>query len=97
MSRLGGVVLKAQDKTTSPKKKFHARLRHDLAAFMARSIQDAESVLVVCTELYASRATGFDGGGEYENMPVAGKLMQCGYIRAYSPQFGNIPLNYCFL
>lgn len=55
---------------------WHARPGDDLAAFMARSIQDADRVLVVCTERYASKAAGRDGGVGYEHMMVTGQLMR---------------------
>lgn len=55
---------------------WHARPGDDLAAFMARSLQEADRVLVVCTEQYSIKATGRHGGAGYEHMMVTGQLMR---------------------
>ncbi|PAU53221.1 toll/interleukin-1 receptor domain-containing protein [Pseudomonas sp. PICF141] len=55
---------------------WHVRGGEDLAAFMDRSIREADRVLVICSEGYVERAAGRRGGVGFEHMIVTGALMQ---------------------
>ena len=55
---------------------WHVRGGEDLAAFMDRSIREADRVLVICSEGYVERATQRRGGVGFEHMIVTGALMQ---------------------
>lgn len=55
---------------------WHVRGGEDLAAFMDRSIREADRVLVICSEGYVERATQRRGGAGFEHMIVTGALMQ---------------------
>jgi hypothetical protein len=55
---------------------WHVRGGEDLAAFMDRSIREADRVLVICSEGYVERAAERRGGVGFEHMIVTGALMQ---------------------
>jgi hypothetical protein len=55
---------------------WHVRYGEDLAAFMERSLREADRVLVVCTESYVEKAGRRSGGVGYELVMVTGELMQ---------------------
>ncbi len=55
---------------------WHVRYGEDLAAFMERSLREADRVLVICTETYAEKAARRTGGVGYELLMVTGELMQ---------------------
>jgi hypothetical protein len=48
----------------------------DVAAFMQRSLREADRVLVICTQNYADKAARNAGGVGFEHMIVTGQLMQ---------------------
>lgn len=55
---------------------WHVRYGDDLAAFMNRSVREADRVLVICTEAYLEKAIRRAGGVGYELMMVSGELMR---------------------
>ncbi|WP_371919426.1 toll/interleukin-1 receptor domain-containing protein [Pseudomonas sp. URIL14HWK12:I12] len=55
---------------------WHVRGGEDLAAFMDRSLREADRVLVICTEGYYQRAVARQGGVGYEHTMVTGELMR---------------------
>lgn len=55
---------------------WHVRYGEDLAAFMERSVREADRVLVICTERYVDKASRRTGGVGYELLMVTGELMQ---------------------
>jgi TIR domain len=55
---------------------WHVRYGEDLAAFMERSLREADRVLVICTEAYVEKAARRTGGVGYELLMVTGELMQ---------------------
>lgn len=55
---------------------WHVRGGEDLAAFMGRSLREADRVLVICTDGYYQRAVARQGGVGYEHSMVTGELMR---------------------
>ena len=55
---------------------WHVRGGEDLAAFMDRSLREADRVLVICTDGYYQRAVARQGGVGYEHSMVTGELMR---------------------
>lgn len=55
---------------------WHVRGGEDLAAFMERSLREADRVLVICTDGYYQRAIARQGGVGYEHSMVTGELMR---------------------
>ncbi|WP_455914254.1 toll/interleukin-1 receptor domain-containing protein [Pseudomonas syringae] len=55
---------------------WHVRGGEDLAAFMERSVREADRVLVICTDGYYQRAVARQGGVGYEHSMITGELMR---------------------
>jgi hypothetical protein len=56
---------------------WHVRAGEDLAAFMQRSVREADRVLLICTETYVEKTHGGSNSGvAYEHTIVTGALMR---------------------